>query len=155
MWLSDYFSVHTGSALRSAGGPSFDAAVKEVSDKTSLSMGEGQSDIEHTPVLAHSSPLPLSPSLSLFLPLSPSLSLLLSSSLSLLLSSSLSHPLLTAAISGSGTQLPCKFVIHVYSPTWGDTDAVPNLEKSVKNCLTLAENKNLSTVAFPSIASGS
>lgn len=88
-----------GSTLRSAGGPSFDAAVKEVGDKTTLAMGE-------------------------------------------------------AAISGSGTQLPCKFVVHVHSPSWGDTDAVPNLEKSVKNCLTLAENKNLSTIAFPSIASG-
>lgn len=88
-----------GSTLRSSGGPSFDAAVKELSDKTTLSMAE-------------------------------------------------------AAISGSGTQLPCKFVVHVHSPSWGDADAIPNLEKSVKNCLTLAENKNLSTIAFPSIASG-
>jgi histone H2A len=60
-----------------------------------------------------------------------------------------------AAISGSGTQLPCKHVLHVHSPSWGDDDAVTNLEKAVKNCLTLAENKNLSTVAFPSVASGS
>ncbi|CAI7999603.1 Core histone macro-H2A.1 [Geodia barretti] len=89
-----------GSALRGAGGPSFDSAVKEVSDKTSLAMAE-------------------------------------------------------AAISGSGTQLPCKHVLHVHSPSWGDDDAVTNLEKAVKNCLTLAENKNLSTVAFPSVASGS
>lgn len=60
-----------------------------------------------------------------------------------------------AAISGSGDTLPCKHVIHVHSPQWSDKDAVPNLEKAVKNCLTLAEDKNLSTVAFPSIASGS
>lgn len=59
-----------------------------------------------------------------------------------------------AAISGSGDVLPCKHVIHVHSPGWNTTDAVPNLEKAVKNCLTLAENKNLLTVAFPSIASG-
>lgn len=88
-----------GSALRSGGGPTFDSAVKEVSDKTSLAMCE-------------------------------------------------------AAISGSGSQLPCKHVVHVHSPSWGDDDSVDNLEKAVKNCLTLAENKNLSTVAFPSIASG-
>lgn len=61
----------------------------------------------------------------------------------------------SAAISGSGTQLPCKHVLHVHSPSWGDDDAVTHLEKAVKNCLTLAENKNLSTVAFPSVASGS
>lgn len=58
------------------------------------------------------------------------------------------------AISGSGDTLPCKYVIHVHSPSWNTTDAVPNLEKAVKSCLTLAENKNLTTVAFPSIASG-
>lgn len=62
---------------------------------------------------------------------------------------------LSAAISGSGDMLPCKHVIHVHSPQWSDKDAVPNLEKAVKSCLTLAEDKNLSTVAFPSIASGS
>ncbi len=60
----------------------------------------------------------------------------------------------SAAISSSGDTLPCKHVIHVHSPQWSDKEAVPNLEKTVKNCLTLAENKNLSTVAFPSIASG-
>ena len=88
-----------GTALREAGGTSFEQAVKEVSDKQNLSVGE-------------------------------------------------------AAISGSGDQLPCKQVVHVHSPQWNNTDAVPNLEKAVKNCLTLAENKNYSTVAFPSIASG-
>ena len=63
--------------------------------------------------------------------------------------------IIAAAIGGSGDSLPCKHVIHVHSPGWPGTDAVENLDKSVKNCLTLAENKNLSTVAFPSIASGS
>lgn len=92
-------SGQCGTSLKSAGGESFEAAVKEISDK-SLSLGE-------------------------------------------------------AAISGSGDLLPCKHVIHVHSPSWPSTDAVENLEKSVKNCLTLAENKNLSTVAFPSVASGS
>ena len=60
-----------------------------------------------------------------------------------------------AAISGSGDTLPCKHVIHVHSPQWSDKEAVPMLEKAVKSCLTLAENKNLSTLAFPSVASGS
>ena len=32
----------TGAALRSTGGPSFDAAVKEVGEKTTLTVTEGQ-----------------------------------------------------------------------------------------------------------------
>ena len=59
-----------------------------------------------------------------------------------------------ATISGSGA-LPCRFVIHVHSPTWNDTDALQNLEKAVKSCLDLAEKNKLVSVAFPSIASGS
>ena len=57
-----------------------------------------------------------------------------------------------AAFTGSGA-LPCRYVIHVHSPSW-DTDGIPNLEKAVKSCLTLAEEKSMATVAFPSIASG-
>lgn len=59
-----------------------------------------------------------------------------------------------AVISGSGS-LPCSNVIHVHSPTWNDPDALNNLEKSVKSCLDVAENENLTSVGFPSIASGS
>lgn len=92
-------SGQCGSALKAAGGSSFEQAVKDVAEKQSLSVGE-------------------------------------------------------SAIGGAGALLPCKHVIHVHSPSWNSSDAVPNLEKAVKNCLTLAENKNLSTVAFPSIASG-
>lgn len=58
-----------------------------------------------------------------------------------------------AAVTGSGA-LPCRHVVHVHSPTWNDTDAIPNLEKAVKSCLTLAESSKISTIAFPSIASG-
>ena len=59
-----------------------------------------------------------------------------------------------ATISGSGA-LTCRFVIHVHSPTWNDTDALQNLEMAVKSCLDLAEKNKLVSVAFPSIASGS
>ena len=57
-----------------------------------------------------------------------------------------------AVISGSGA-LPCSWVIHVHSPSWND-DALPNLEKAVKSCLDLAEKEKLTSIAFPSIASG-
>lgn len=59
-----------------------------------------------------------------------------------------------AVISGAGS-LPCAHVIHVHSPSWGSDDALSKLEKSVKSCLNVAEKHKLSSVGFPSIASGS
>lgn len=58
-----------------------------------------------------------------------------------------------AAMTGGGS-LPCKNVIHVHSPSWNNTDAMPNLEKAVTSCLDVAEQAKLTSVAFPSIASG-
>lgn len=122
--------IPAGTSLKTAGGESFEAAVKEISDK-SLNLGEGTESIMRFPIS-------FSPFWKILCKLNPSLFLFL-----------------TAAIGGSGDLLPCKHVIHVHSPSWPSTDAVENLEKAIKNCLTLAENKNLSTVAFPSVASGS
>lgn len=62
--------------------------------------------------------------------------------------------LATAAIS-DGHNLPAQYVIHVHSPTWGSDSSVDNLEKAVKNVLTLADEKNIKTIALPSIGSGS
>ncbi|XP_003389250.1 PREDICTED: core histone macro-H2A.1-like [Amphimedon queenslandica] len=59
-----------------------------------------------------------------------------------------------AVISGAGS-LPCAHVIHVHSPSWGSDDALSKLEKSVQSCLNVAEKHKLSSVGFPSIASGS
>ena len=59
----------------------------------------------------------------------------------------------TAAIC-NGFNFPAKFVIHVNSPTWGNANAQQLLEKAVKSILTLADNKNLRSVALPSISSG-
>lgn len=61
---------------------------------------------------------------------------------------------LVAAIS-DGHNLPAQYVIHVHSPTWGSDSSVDNLEKAVKNVLTLADEKNIKTIALPSIGSGS
>ena len=58
-----------------------------------------------------------------------------------------------AAMTGAGS-LPCTHVIHVHSPTWNSDDAIPNLRKAVKNCLDVAEQNKMATIAFPSIASG-
>lgn len=59
----------------------------------------------------------------------------------------------TAAISDA-PNLEAQYVIHVHSPTYGNDQSVEMLEKAVKNTLTLADEKNIKTVAFPPIASG-
>lgn len=53
-----------------------------------------------------------------------------------------------------GHNFPAKFVIHCNGPTWSTNDAMQLLDKTVKNCLMLAEEENLSSIAFPSIGSG-
>ena len=60
---------------------------------------------------------------------------------------------LTAAIC-PGKNFPAKFVVHVNSPFWNSTNAQQMLDTAVKNTLTLADEKNLKSVALPSIGSG-
>lgn len=58
-----------------------------------------------------------------------------------------------AALTG-GFGLPAKCVIHCHSPGWGSDQCEELLEKTVKNCLALADENKLKSVAFPSIGSG-
>ncbi|XP_072164634.1 core histone macro-H2A.1-like [Diadema setosum] len=58
-----------------------------------------------------------------------------------------------AAICPAGN-LPAKYVIHVNSPSWGGNNAITNLEKVIKNCLALADEKNITSIAIPSVSSG-
>ncbi|XP_060066597.1 core histone macro-H2A.1-like [Ylistrum balloti] len=53
-----------------------------------------------------------------------------------------------------GHNFPAKYVIHVNGPSWGTTNSQQLLEKAVKNVLTLADEKNLKSIAIPSIGSG-
>jgi len=53
-----------------------------------------------------------------------------------------------------GLKLPARWVIHVNGPNLRDVDAYDKLERSVKNCLQLADSKNLKSLALPSIGSG-
>lgn len=62
------------------------------------------------------------------------------------------HFLLAVVSAGHG--LPAKFVIHCNSPGWGSDKCEELLEKTVKNCLALADEKKLKSIAFPSIGSG-
>ncbi|XP_021163719.2 core histone macro-H2A.1 isoform X1 [Fundulus heteroclitus] len=58
------------------------------------------------------------------------------------------------ALLTGGFGLPAKYVIHCNSPGWGSDKCEEMLEKTVKNCLALADEKKLKSVAFPSIGSG-
>lgn len=62
--------------------------------------------------------------------------------------------LATAAIC-DGHNFPAQYVIHVHSPPWENDSSVENLEKAVKSVLTLADEKNIKSIAIPSIGSGS
>uniref|UniRef100_UPI00398EC8F6 core histone macro-H2A.1 isoform X1 n=1 Tax=Pristiophorus japonicus TaxID=55135 RepID=UPI00398EC8F6 len=61
---------------------------------------------------------------------------------------------IAGAVLSSGHGLPAKFVIHCNSPGWGSDKCEELLEKTVKNCLALADEKKLKSIAFPSIGSG-
>jgi O-acetyl-ADP-ribose deacetylase len=55
-----------------------------------------------------------------------------------------------------GYLLPCKFVIHTVGPVWygGKNNEEELLASCYKNCLALAVEHNLKTIAFPNISTG-
>jgi O-acetyl-ADP-ribose deacetylase (regulator of RNase III) len=55
-----------------------------------------------------------------------------------------------------GYNLPAKYVIHTVGPIWYDglNNEKYLLEKCYFNCLKIAENINLKSIAFPSISTG-
>lgn len=61
-----------------------------------------------------------------------------------------------SAMLGDAPNLKVKHIIHAYSPTY-DANASTNeekLEALINSCLTLADEKNVSSIALPSIGSG-
>lgn len=60
-----------------------------------------------------------------------------------------------AVITTAGN-LPSKYVIHTVGPVWnGDKEEKKALlENCYKNCLLIAENKKLKSIAFPNISTG-
>jgi len=57
----------------------------------------------------------------------------------------------TGALLGDAPNLKAKHVIHVHSPIWGKDESDKDLETVIKNALTLADEKNVQTIAFPSV----
>lgn len=53
-----------------------------------------------------------------------------------------------------GRNFPAKFVIHCNSPSWTETNSQQLLDKTIKNCLALADEKDLKSIALPSVSSG-
>jgi O-acetyl-ADP-ribose deacetylase len=61
----------------------------------------------------------------------------------------------------SGGKLPCRYVIHAVGPIWEDAkrtgasgEADTNLEAAVTGSMRLAEELELSSIAFPAISTG-
>lgn len=50
--------------------------------------------------------------------------------------------------------MAARFIIHCNVPQWGTEKCEDQLEKTVKNCLSAAEDKKLKSVAFPSLPAG-
>lgn len=60
-----------------------------------------------------------------------------------------------AVITTTGS-LPSKYIIHTVGPVWnGEKEEKKTLlENCYKNCLKIAENKELKSIAFPNISTG-
>ncbi|XP_034463834.1 core histone macro-H2A.2 isoform X1 [Hippoglossus hippoglossus] len=64
-------------------------------------------------------------------------------------------PLEVASVAVSQANgMAARFVIHCNVPQWGSEKCEDQLEKTVKNCLSAAEEKKLKSVAFPSLPAG-
>ncbi|XP_030628432.1 core histone macro-H2A.2 isoform X1 [Chanos chanos] len=64
-------------------------------------------------------------------------------------------PLEVASVAVSqASGMAARFVIHCNIPQWGSEKCEDQLEKTVKNCLSAAEEKKLKSVAFPSLPAG-
>ncbi|XP_061914924.1 core histone macro-H2A.2 isoform X1 [Entelurus aequoreus] len=50
--------------------------------------------------------------------------------------------------------MTARFIIHCNVPQWGSEKCEEQLETSVKNCLSAAEEKKLKSLAFPSLPAG-
>lgn len=59
----------------------------------------------------------------------------------------------TPAYTGAGS-LPSRYVIHAVGPVWGEGDEDEKLETAVSASLALADELDVSSIAFPAISTG-
>jgi O-acetyl-ADP-ribose deacetylase (regulator of RNase III) len=57
------------------------------------------------------------------------------------------------AITGPG-RLPCRHVIHVVGPVWGEGDEDAKLQAAVSGALSLADHQAFNSLALPAISTG-
>jgi O-acetyl-ADP-ribose deacetylase len=60
------------------------------------------------------------------------------------------------AVLTTAGNLPSKFVIHAVGPIWhgGNHNEAEQLQKAYHNCLKLAQENGIETIAFPNISTG-
>lgn len=54
----------------------------------------------------------------------------------------------------SAGRLPCRYVIHAVGPVWGEGDEDIKLQQAIRGCFLLAEELQISSLAFPAISTG-
>lgn len=64
------------------------------------------------------------------------------------------YSLCSAVAVSQANGMAARFIIHCHVPQWGSEKCEDQLEKTVKNCLSAAEEKKLKSVAFPSLPAG-
>lgn len=57
------------------------------------------------------------------------------------------------AYTGAG-KLPCRYVIHAVGPVWGSGNEDAKLASAIEGSLKLAEQLQLTSIAFPAISTG-
>jgi O-acetyl-ADP-ribose deacetylase (regulator of RNase III) len=54
----------------------------------------------------------------------------------------------------TGGKLPCSYVIHAVGPVWGEGDEDNKLRAAITGSLRVADQMELTTIAFPAISTG-
>jgi O-acetyl-ADP-ribose deacetylase (regulator of RNase III) len=54
----------------------------------------------------------------------------------------------------SGGKLPCRYVIHVVGPVWGEGEEDQKMDLAIRGALRLGDKLGLASITFPAISTG-
>lgn len=54
----------------------------------------------------------------------------------------------------NGGKLPCRYVIHVVGPVWGEGEEDHKLDQAIRGALRLGDKLGLASISFPAISTG-